>query len=147
MGLSIFQLFKRSNKTKASQADQNTSTSREVATEQLPAVEDIKLYNSYKRNETKSPETIKAEEALNQFRSNPKKLIVDFERDGFMPHAYVNDEYVGLIRRIRRIPGEAIMIETSYLKIDDSVCWYSGMDDTEVSNRIYMRTYKYNSIF
>lgn len=144
MGLSTFLkgLFgKKSSKTQAEvfYPDQNALISARKS--EPPVIKVIELYDNPEFKETQSREVMNAIDALRQFMNYSKKLSVDFEQSGFMPHARINEEYVGVIRKIRRMPGNIAVFETSFLRIDDTVCVWSDMDMNEISSRVRIREY------
>lgn len=144
MGLSnLIKLFGKKS-SKAAQAEvfyPNQSASFSARKSEPPVIESIRLYDNYDGKDNQSREVIKANNELQQFLNYSKKLSVNFEQSGFMPHAFINDEYVGVIRKIRRMPGNIALFETSFLRIDDTVCYYADMDMSEISSRVYLRKY------
>ena len=144
MGLSNFiKLFgKKSSKTAQAEVFYpNQSASISARKSEPPVIKNIKLYDNYKGKDNQSRKVIRASNELQEFLNYSKKLSVNFEQSGFMPHAFINGEYVGVIRRIRRMPGNIALFETSFLRIDDTICYWADMDMSEISDRVYLREY------
>ena len=138
LGTLFKKLFGKKN-SETAQADQSASFSARKP--EPPVIKSIELYDNPEFKETQSREVMNAIDVLRQFMNYSKKLSVDFEQSGFMPHACINDEYIGVIRKIRRVPGNIAVVESSFLRIDDTVCYWSDMDVNEISSRVYIREY------